>query len=88
MIMLLIMHVSVALSSLVMASIVMFNPTKSRLYMTYGLEAAVLVSGTSLVVLSDTNLLQSCVTGLLYLMAISSATILGKYKLQLQETKN
>jgi hypothetical protein len=88
MIMFLLIHVGVAMSSMLLAGIAMFTPSRFKLYTIYVLVALTLMSGTGLVIVTGSNLLQSCVTGLLYLLAVGSATLLSKYKLALQEVKN
>lgn len=87
MIMLLIAHITIALSSMVLAGVSMFSPSRGKLSATYALIAGTLVSGTVLVVASSSNLMQSCMTGLAYLAAVGFAAALGHHKLALQETK-
>ena len=83
--MLLVMHVGIALASLVYAGYVYFSPTKARLYGAYGLVAATLASGRALVIAVHAPLLSVCMTGLLYLGVAGAGVFAAHRKLSKEQ---
>jgi len=69
--MLLIIHVLLALSSLVCSGFALLAPSKTKLRTSYELTALTLVSGTYLVLHTHAPLTRSCLSGLAYLGVIS-----------------
>jgi len=65
--MVLLVHIFIALSSVVYTSYLFFSPSRRHFYVSYGLVGATLASGTYLVITTHQPLLQSCVTGLVYI---------------------
>ena len=82
------LHVSVALLSLVCASLCLVAPSRRKLRVSYGLVAATLASGTYLVWSLHSPLLQSCVTGLMYLAAVAVLNTLAYRRLARQTTNS
>ncbi len=66
------LHIVVALSSIVYTTYLYLRPSKRKFYAAYGLIAATLASGTYLVVSTHSPLLSSCATGLIYLGVVSA----------------
>ena len=64
--MIILIHVLIAISSLVAISCAFMRPTALLLRISYGLIAATLASGTYLVVVMPGHMVQACVTGLAY----------------------
>jgi hypothetical protein len=79
--MVLILHILVALGSLVTASVLMARPSVALLRATYGLTTVALLSGTYMIWHSGVQLLQTCVTGLLYVTVVTAAILLGRRRL-------
>ncbi|MFZ1301487.1 MAG: hypothetical protein WAQ27_02820 [Candidatus Microsaccharimonas sp.] len=79
---LLLSHIIIALSSLVVASIVFFKPSLKRFYASYGLIVATVASGTALLIVSPASILHTCLSGLLYVTAVSIITIASHVKLR------
>lgn len=79
--MILLFHVIIALSSLLYTTYAFLSPSKPKLYTSYSLVALTLASGTYLVLSTHTRLLPSCMTGLIYLGAVSSGLVLVSRKL-------
>jgi hypothetical protein len=77
--MLVLLHVLAALSSLMLASVLYFAPTRTKLKLTSALVAMTLASGTYLVVSANVRLVESCTMGLIYLGAVSLA-MAGAYR--------
>lgn len=73
--MIVLLHVLIALSSVAIASFTYFKPTTRRLAVSYGFIIATVGSGTFLILSSSSNILKSCLVGLLYVTAVSVVTI-------------
>lgn len=78
--MILILHILVALGSLVTASVLLVRPTVLLLRATYGLTTLALLSGTYMI-WQGAQLLQTCLTGLLYVGIVTVAIVVGRRKL-------
>jgi hypothetical protein len=84
MIYVLLLHVIIALASVMHSTYAFFRPSITKLHIAYGLVGGTLLSGTLLVVASHAALAQSCLTGLLYLATISVVLVATHYKLAKQ----
>ena len=69
--MILLLHIIIALSSIGFSTYVIFSPSRSKLWVGYGLTTATIVSGTYLVISTHAQMLQACMTGLAYLGFVS-----------------
>lgn len=83
----LILHISIALFSLVWTAVTWFKPSQVKVHAAYGLTAVTLISGTYLVVTTHQALMHACLSGLLYLGVSLSGVIAGQHKLARQATK-
>lgn len=79
--MIVLIHVIIALASIGYTTYLFFSPSKSKLKLSYVLVALTLVSGTYLVMSTQTNMVHACVTGLIYFAAVSFAIVLARNKL-------
>lgn len=79
--MVLVLHIIIALFSMVYASRVYMRPSLPGLRLSYGLVAATVASGLYLVASTRTAILRTCVTGLLYVGIMSVGIILAQRKL-------
>jgi hypothetical protein len=68
-------HVIIALLSVVIASVTFFKPSMPKLYTSYGFILATVASGTFLIVSASGSILRSCLTGLFYVTVVSLITI-------------
>ncbi len=68
--MIILIHILIALSSIVYTSYLFFFPSKSKLRISYALVALTLITGTYLVALNPSHFVSACRTGLLYLGVI------------------
>ena len=75
------LHIIIALLSLISATVLFFLPSRTKLQTTYGLVAATILSGSYLTWLKPVHLTATCVTGLIYLGAISFAIVSARHKL-------
>lgn len=64
--MIILIHVLIALSSIVAVSIAFALPSRLKLRISYVTIAATLISGTYLVVLAPAHMVQACISGLTY----------------------
>lgn len=80
--MLVLIHVGIALFSIIFASFLFFWPSKARLKASYLLVVATVASGTALVISTHSPMVQACLTGLIYLGVVFSLIGAASYKLQ------
>ena len=79
--MILILHIVIALSSIVVASYAYMRPSMAKLNATYGLIAATLASGTYLVMIAPAHMIQACVSGMVYLAIVGVLALSTRSKL-------
>jgi len=79
--MLIVIHVILALGSIVTSSYSYIRPSKTKLNLTYGLTAGTLASGSYLVVTTASGLVSACTTGLIYLTIVSLGIFGARHKL-------
>jgi hypothetical protein len=77
--MLVILHISIALSSLIYNAYTFFYPSKPKFRVSYSLIALTIATGTVLVISTHSNMVQACTTGLVY-TAISLAGIIAGHR--------
>lgn len=77
-------HVIIALASILYTTFVFLVPSEPKLKFSYGLIAATFISGTYLVVSKQAHLLSTCETGLVYLGIMSAAIAAARYRLAAQ----
>lgn len=80
--MVILIHVIIALASIGIASFVFLKPSVKRLMVSYLFILATVGSGTYLLISSPSNILKSCLVGLLYLTVVSIVTIASHVKLR------
>jgi hypothetical protein len=64
--MMLILHICIAISSILQTSYMLIAPSKIGLRISYALMGLTLTSGTYLIVSTGTHLLEACLMGVLY----------------------
>jgi hypothetical protein len=82
----LLLHILIAVLSLIWATMTFAKPSAPKLKVSYSLTGAVVLSGVMLVVQNHTVLLQACTSGLFYLAASTSLTVFTHRKLATQLT--
>jgi predicted amidohydrolase len=82
---LVILHVAAALSSIAYTTYLFVRPSAAKLHVTYGLVAATLASGTYLVLSKPVHILQTCMSGLLYIGVILVGIAAARYRLTAAE---
>ncbi len=84
--MMVILHVAIALSSIVYATYLLFSPSDVKFYVSYGLVGLTLITGTYLVIVSGAPILSSCTTGLIYLAIVSTQLGIARARWAAQRT--
>lgn len=79
--MIILIHVIIALTSIVIASFSFFQPTIKRLIVSYGSILGTIGTGSYLLLAYPSHILQSCLIGLAYLTIVSIATITAHVRL-------
>lgn len=77
----LVAHVVIAFTSLVIASLTAYTPTKQKLLLTYVATAGTLVSGVLLMALETVSVARVCVSGGVYIVALASLVLVIRKKL-------
>lgn len=75
------LHVFIAVLSIVVAGYTFFNPSRLKFKLNYALIALTLGSGTYLVVHEHSPMLQTCASGLAYLAIVCSGLLPARIKL-------
>jgi hypothetical protein len=83
--MLLISHILIALTSVIYTGFVYIAPSRAKLNASYGLVALTIASGTWLIIANPAHMVQSCLTGLLYLGVMFVGIYLSYLKLAKNE---
>ncbi|OGL32960.1 hypothetical protein A3F64_01665 [Candidatus Saccharibacteria bacterium RIFCSPHIGHO2_12_FULL_42_8] len=81
MVMILIIHILIALSSVAYVSYMFFAPSRSKFVVSYSLVGMTLVSGSFLVLLQPAHMAQACVSGLAYTAFVLVAIVAAKRRL-------
>jgi hypothetical protein len=75
------LHIAVALTSVIFTAFLYFSPTKSKFRVSYALVGLTVASGTWLIVANPAHMVQSCITGLVYLGVVFFGIALARNKL-------
>jgi hypothetical protein len=78
--MIVVIHIVLAISSLIYTSLLFIAPSNRRFKINYALVTATLLSGTLLIFQTGSGLLQACMSGLFYLSMVSVGTLLAHKK--------
>jgi hypothetical protein len=85
--MIVLLHVLIALSSMVYTTYLFFRPTKRNFHINYALVGLTFASGIYLVISSHAALVPACEAGLVYLGAVTAGMVAAQYRLAHQKTK-
>lgn len=77
----LLIHITIALTSIIFGAWVVFKPTQTRLRVNYGFIAATVVTGTYLIISTHTSLASACVSGLTYTAIVLAITLGARHRL-------
>ena len=79
--MILLTHILIAISSIIYTTLLVIRPSQTKLRTSYILIAATLASGTYLTVLDPVHMLQTCTTGLVYIVVVSAGVFIARRQL-------
>ncbi|HEX7483565.1 MAG TPA: hypothetical protein VF281_00275 [Candidatus Saccharimonadales bacterium] len=79
--MILLTHILIAISSIIYTSPLLVHPSRTKLRTSYILIAATLASGTYLTILNPVHMLQTCTTGLVYVVIVSAGVFIARRQL-------
>lgn len=79
--MVILLHVLIAISSLVTATYAAFRPGRRSLTINYSLIAATVASGSYLIAITPAHMISACETGLVYLTFASALTVFAHVRL-------
>ncbi len=82
--MIILLHIAIALTSIIVSGVALVHTSRRVLGVSYGLVAATLVSGIYLVFSAPAHLPSACASGLLYLAAVGTLTVVAQRKLAAQ----
>lgn len=79
--MIILIHVVIAFTSIIIASLALLSPSLKKLFVSYGFILGTVATGTYLLVSYPSHILQSCMVGLTYVTIISFMTIAAHVRL-------
>jgi hypothetical protein len=85
--MVVIIHVIIALSSIILTSLSYIQPSIQRLRVAYALVGLTLASGFYLVWVTPSHMIQACTSGLVYIGVVSVGIVAAKSKLARQKAQ-
>ena len=81
----LLLHIIIALSSVIFTGYTSFTPSKSKLQKAYLLVGLTLATGTYLLLTKPTHMVQTCITGLVYIGLVTVALVFARHRLARSE---
>lgn len=84
--MVILLHVLVALISVIQTTFLLFAPSKTKLYITYALFGSTLVSGTYLLITMPAHMVQTCIEGIVYMGFVIWSIVAASKKLEIKTT--
>ena len=85
--MIIILHIIIAVSSLVAAGLAYFYPSRKKMSLSYSLIALTFGSGFILIFTRPAHMMQICMEGLVYLAVVSFGLVAAHRKLAAQQIK-
>ncbi|HET6747140.1 MAG TPA: hypothetical protein VFH06_03485 [Candidatus Saccharimonadales bacterium] len=79
--MIVLLHVSIAVASLVLVTHTFFKPANKTLFASYGSILATLMSGLYLVLIEPARMPHTCEVGLIYLVIAVTMTLMARTRL-------
>lgn len=81
-------HVTIALSSLLFSTYALFSPSENKMKVNYALIAATVASGTYLIYTMPSHMISACFSGLTYLAVALVLTFATRRRLALKRRIN
>ena len=82
--MIVLIHVLIALTSIIFSSLLVIFPSKTKLRLSYLLIGLTLASGTLLVITTHVSILKTCISGLIYLAFVMSEAAVAWRRLEVK----
>lgn len=82
---LLISHIIIALTGIVLTTLLLISPSKKKFQGTYIFLAGTIGTGTVLVILNSSHMLQSCVMGIAYTAFVVGGIVIAKRRMIARE---
>ena len=79
------LHIVIVLTSVIYTAVIYFSPTHKKLNISYALVVMTIASGTWLVVANPAHMVQSCISGLVYIGGVFFAIALARRKLAAEQ---
>lgn len=79
----LVIHIIIALSSIVFTTFLLLRPTRAKLYGSYFLVGATLASGIYLTILNPASMLRTCTTGLVYVVLVTAGIAIAHKRMSI-----
>lgn len=79
--MLLVIHILIAISSIILTTYTYLHPSKSKLNFSYILAALTIMTGSYLIFIKPAHMVQSCMAGVTYLGFVTLAIVAARKKL-------
>jgi hypothetical protein len=79
-----ILHVLLAVASLIVSSINFFSPSTKKTTVSYGLATSTLVSGVLLILVNNASVLRTCLTGIVFFGVVTALNQVASRKLATQ----
>lgn len=80
-------HLLFALFSIIITTIAIILPSKTKLLISKALAVGTLVTGTILVVVTQSSLLSACMSGIFYLIVVLSGMFVVNRRLAIKELR-
>ncbi len=84
---LVIIHVLIAISSIAYTGYTFLFPTKTKFKISYAFVAATLTTGTYLVMMKPAHMVSACMTGIVYLAFVTVGLVAAHQRLVASESK-
>lgn len=78
--MVLLLHIIVALASMLLATLLFLAPTSLKFKSTYALTGLTIASGTYIILTQSVSMLHACLSGLVYVALVGVAIVLAHQK--------
>lgn len=79
--MIILIHVLIALGSVGQTTLLLVSPSNRKLTVTYGLFLATVASGSYLLIVLPSHMIQTCIEGLLYMGFVVGAVVIAQKRL-------
>ena len=79
--MIVLLHVAIALLSVLYTAYVLMSPSQTKLSVSYGLVGMTIASGTYLTVMAPAHMVEACMAGLFYTVVMLVSIVAARRKL-------